>query len=609
MRNSACPQTPEMRSVTTGGTAVGKEEEPSHCTELRGAQADRLDILSAHWGRRPACVALAIALTVLARQAVDRAAQVQVGESTPGRIVLSPDLTLHEVVHAVSRLIGDATNVLVTTSSGESGLPEHVRLRISEGPQGTLSVHSTCGERLASRLRQALQYRYEPSARVSDVPLVCQADLEDLHRWAHNLAPIPATTLDRMFSRIARSTPGKTAVSAGGQRLTYGQAEALATRLANVLVHSGVQLGEPVVVVCDNALRAVVDQLAVLKAGAVCIPVGPVTAERALEIATLSGARTAICSEHHRAGWEQYCRVLTPGEPETERAVKSTPSDRSVPRSGFTDVAYLLVDQLARAPMGAQLSAHEAWVSAAASRIHRLGHVSTGVAVCDAPWERTVLSAMWWAFACGATLHWYNPANAYHHGGTALHLAAAQGMDMLFTPEQYGRMLDASGPAAEGRSPAVVLVKDPCSAELAQRHFARMPDTRLLTEFSADGGPLPWTAAELDRSDGDRRTPPNVGRPSPNVHVKILDEAGRALPPGYTGELYAEGSALPCEGVFHAGAVPQSLEGSPVLRSGRLARLRMDGSIELADTHSADATPRRVPVRTDTTVSYAAGAS
>ncbi|NUR29659.1 MAG: AMP-binding protein, partial [Catenulispora sp.] len=76
-------------------------------------------------------------------------------------------------------------------------------------------------------------------------------------------------TLDAMFARVAARRPDHTAVRVGTGRLTYRGAEQHARQLASLLVLGGVQLGDPVIVACADHRRALVAQLAVLKAGGV----------------------------------------------------------------------------------------------------------------------------------------------------------------------------------------------------------------------------------------------------------------------------------------------------------------------------------------------------
>lgn len=71
--------------------------------------------------------------------------------------------------------------------------------------------------------------------------------------------------------------PDKTALVAGGRRITFRELDAMSDRLAAALAQRGLQRGERVVVFMDNCWEAVAGIFAVLKAGGVFSPVNPST--------------------------------------------------------------------------------------------------------------------------------------------------------------------------------------------------------------------------------------------------------------------------------------------------------------------------------------------
>ncbi len=71
----------------------------------------------------------------------------------------------------------------------------------------------------------------------------------------------------------AQKSPQKTALVCGEQRLSYQDIEAQCNRLAHALRAVGVQRGDRVAVYLDNSVEAVMAIFAILKAGAVFMPV------------------------------------------------------------------------------------------------------------------------------------------------------------------------------------------------------------------------------------------------------------------------------------------------------------------------------------------------
>ncbi|MGW5450102.1 AMP-binding protein [Streptomyces asiaticus] len=397
--------------------------------------------------------------------------------------------------------------------------------------------------------------------------------------------PSPALTLDALFARTARRRPSAIAVREGDGRLTYAEAELRAGQLASALIRAGVQLGDPVIVHCDDHRQSVVAQLAVLKAGGVCVPVSRERpAPETAAVARLSGARDVLRSRSTHGAWNGDGLTLILDDARTWSKLNAVRPDTALPRSGPTDAAYLLVaDGGGHAPGGVsgtgQLVDHHAWQLALSARLRRAGLAERAVAVRQPPTGARSLSAMWWAFACGGTLE-----TRSCDGELVRAVLAPRSSTVVFSPEEYPLILEAA--AGASRPPghrATVLVGEPCPRDVIQRHFEVLPGTSLLAEFVPAGGTLPWTVQEFSPGIAECVPPGGVGSPLPHVDVRIIDAAGRALPPGGVGEIRAGGPALPFDsvGVHGIGQEPPAPGTGPFHRSGWLGRWRTDGVVEV----------------------------
>jgi amino acid adenylation domain-containing protein len=83
--------------------------------------------------------------------------------------------------------------------------------------------------------------------------------------------------VERFLTSSAERHPAKTALIAGGRRLSFAELDRLTDRFAAGLEALGVERGDRVVVFMDNAWEAVVAIFGTLKAGAVFSPVNPTT--------------------------------------------------------------------------------------------------------------------------------------------------------------------------------------------------------------------------------------------------------------------------------------------------------------------------------------------
>ncbi|PHM39382.1 Amino acid adenylation [Xenorhabdus mauleonii] len=82
-------------------------------------------------------------------------------------------------------------------------------------------------------------------------------------------------SIHQLFERQVEKTPTATALIAGNKTLSYAQLNARANQLAHKLIKQGIVPTDHVVILLERSIELVVAQLAILKAGAVYIPIDP----------------------------------------------------------------------------------------------------------------------------------------------------------------------------------------------------------------------------------------------------------------------------------------------------------------------------------------------
>ena len=101
--------------------------------------------------------------------------------------------------------------------------------------------------------------------------------------------------LHHWFERHARERPDHAALICDAQRYTFAQIDAMARALAITLQRAGLQRGDRVAIYLENCVEAVVSIFAVLKAGGVFMPVNPqVKADKLAYLLVDSEAHTLI---------------------------------------------------------------------------------------------------------------------------------------------------------------------------------------------------------------------------------------------------------------------------------------------------------------------------
>ncbi|MEU7413574.1 amino acid adenylation domain-containing protein, partial [Streptomyces sp. NPDC042638] len=129
-------------------------------------------------------------------------------------------------------------------------------------------------EAAAARLVRLLGAAAEtPDLPVTELELLSRAERELLlERWAGPVTESADAGLGELFAAQAARTPDAVAVVHGTQRLTYRELDERANRLAHRLIAEGVRAGSRVALFQERSVDAVVSTLAVVKAGAVYVP-------------------------------------------------------------------------------------------------------------------------------------------------------------------------------------------------------------------------------------------------------------------------------------------------------------------------------------------------
>ena len=109
------------------------------------------------------------------------------------------------------------------------------------------------------------------------------------------LAPYPEKTLVDVVKASAAERPRHPAVLFKGARLSYGELDGLSDGFAAWLAARGVVKGDRVALIMPNCPQVIIAQLGVWKAGAVAVPLNPLSSEEELAHALAgTGARAAV---------------------------------------------------------------------------------------------------------------------------------------------------------------------------------------------------------------------------------------------------------------------------------------------------------------------------
>jgi amino acid adenylation domain-containing protein len=350
--------------------------------------------------------------------------------------------------------------------------------------------------------------------------------------------------LHHFLERTAARLPGKRALLCDAVSHTYGEIDEAAERLAAVLAARGVRRGERVAIFMENGAQAVHAVYAALKIGAVFMPVNPLTKSDKLAF-MLDDARAACLVTHSslcgawsgamaRAKTVRACIIA-----DREEAVPLAAAPRGDEAVIDQDLASLIYTSGSSGePKGVMLT-HLNMVSAVNSVSGYLGYREDDVILCALPLAFDYgLYQVLLGFKAGATVVL---ERSFAFPVRILELMAREGVTVLpGVPTTFALLMSLESLPRFDLSRLRLITNT--AAALAEAHIRRLralfPQAKL---FSMYGLTECKRVSYLPPEQLDLR-PTSVGRGMPNQEVWLVDESGRRLPNGSTGELVIRGS-------------------------------------------------------------------
>lgn len=393
-----------------------------------------------------------------------------------------------------------------------------------------------------------------------------------------------ATDIAAVLRAAAARTPDALAILDGERRLTHAQLAAAAARLAAGLAAAGVRPGDRVAVMLPNTAEAAIAVCGIAHAGAVLVPVG--TRQRAPELAHVFAdctpaaviAAPGFLPEVMASGAAPACVVAAPG-PAWDAMLARPEAPPAPPPGEEAPYAILYTSGTTGRPKGAVLTHFNV--------AHTLLHWRAVFGL--RPGERSVLVVPWSHVTglCAVLLPMLELGGAVammaeFRRRDFLHLAAAIGMThgvmvpamyalLLLEPDLASFDLGAWRIGGYGGAPM---------PEATIRRFAEaFPNLLLCNAYGATETTSPTTI--MPPGEGLRRAD-SVGRPAPCADIRVMDEAGRELPPGETGELWIAGPMV-IPGYWNNPAADEAAFAGGYWRSGDLGSIDAEGYVRLVD--------------------------
>jgi acyl-coenzyme A synthetase/AMP-(fatty) acid ligase len=379
------------------------------------------------------------------------------------------------------------------------------------------------------------------------------------------------------FDAQASAAPGKTALIAGDQRISYAGLERAAVALSARLAAESIGPGDVVLLLGRHCVEAAVALLACFHRGAVAAPLPPMFG--AQQLATLSrqaDARAVISfggdAEHEKC---ERLRDQVPLVLALRPGAIPGPGPAAGRRQGGADDLALLLHSSGTTSLPKGIMHSHNTLRYAAGQVARRWEVTaadTCLVVCEWGFVGSLVFGYLAALLSGATAvlqpHW-DAAEALRlieaHRCTYVLFMPTHGADVLSAGRESSRdwsSLRALGAAGLSRERRIAMHEIFGLPPLADYGLSEVPG------HAAHGLAEPW-----------EKMTETEGLPFPGTTIQILDPDGRPLPPGQTGAIVVNGPSRFLGFLGNEMLTRESLTPAGAYRTGDIGYLDADGHL------------------------------
>ncbi len=518
---------------------------------------------------------------------------------------------LFQVVFQYQQAVSTALELPGLTLSPVEGSSQSAKfdlvLNLREGAGGLLGVWKLNTD-LFDRATVARMSRHfesliaaaavDPDLPVADLPLLTAAERQELglEGGARLAEALAGDGLHEIFAARAADVPDAVAVTCEGERLSYGELDRRANRLARHLIRLGVAPGDLVGLCLERSLEMVVAILGVLKAGAAYVPLDPAYPQERLAFMLADSQVPVLLAQESLAGVLPEPGTATRVvflDRDREAIAAESAEDPAVPVSADFPAYVIYTSGSTGKPKGVVVRHGNAvrlftatgfWFGFGAEDVWTLFH---SYAFDFSVWE------IWGALLYGGRLvvvpYWVSRSpEAFYE------LLVAERVTVLNqTPSAFRQLIWAEAAALGDAAPRLALrwvvfggeALEPASlAPWLERHGDDRP--RLInmygiteTTVHVTYRPIGWREA---RGSGSV-----VGGPIPDLGLYVLDAHAQPVPVGVPGEIHVGGAGLALGYLGRPELTaerfvpnPYGQPGSRLYRSGDLARRLAGGDLE-----------------------------
>ncbi len=391
-----------------------------------------------------------------------------------------------------------------------------------------------------------------------------------------------SNSVQERFARVAERTPDAVAVSSPVEAVTYAELDERANRIARRLLGLGVRPEDPVMVLQERTVEMVASILAIVKAGALYLPLHSAYPLQRLQWIADSVGKPVLLADvtMRERGLPDVPTIVFV---DTDAPQRSLPGTDPNVRTGLDHLVHVLYTSGSTGdPMGVAvthrgvlgLALDSCWDGGGQERILMLAPYAFGVSTYE----------LWVPLLRGGQLVLAPPGHL--DVGTLRRLITEHQISAVHVTAGLFRVVADEAPECFAGVREVLTGGDVISAKAVQQVLDACPDTVVRATYGATEMSSFITNSPMRAPYSMGPTVP-VGRGMDNTRLHVLDQQLRPLPTGEVGDLYVAGDRL-ARGYYRRPGVtaerfvadPFAGAGQRMYCTGDQVRMRQDGLIE-----------------------------
>lgn len=481
-------------------------------------------------------------------------------------------------------------------------------LLMAETREGLSAVWEYRGDILDTVMVRRMQAHYlsllsaiieNPHRHLGLLPLIPAAELAALNAGNQTSADYGSQgdVID-LFEAIAETKPQATALLFNGEAAGYGSLNRQANRLAHYLISQGISAEHKVGVCLPRSMHWVTAILAILKAGAVYVPVDPdYPAERQGYMLDDAGVTLILTSAEISAGSQLpgVRRIIIDGSgPDLAAFSPENPTIRRY----LQQAAYVIYTSGSTGrPKGVTVS-HANLRHSTLARVQYYRHTPECYLLLPSFAFDSSVAGIFWTLTQGGCLCLPEDGLLKDAAGLGALIARHHVSHLLGLPSLYQILLDLVPVDSLRSLKTVIVAGEGCPAQLCAQHESMLPGTLFYNEYGPTEASVWATVYRPGREQPESAVLP-IGKAIANTRLYVVDAWLQPVPCGVEGELLIGGQGisrgyLGQPGMTAERFIPDSF-GEPGARlycTGDKVRLLEDGNLEFLGR-----TDRQVKIR------------